>query len=230
MRRLNVSWCLVLGALSCAARPPAGPTAAASRSAGESSSAALPGYAAEVPSALLPRAEPLAMRDAERIPVGPCWRGRADALVTVVVFSDFQCPFCARVVPTLAALSALRRRHPLVWEEQPAPLPRPRPPGRGGRDGGLRQGRRGGLLALPRRPLRGPRPPQRRGPRGRRRRAGRRDHERCRATSSRRASTAPRVEADMALAQRFAAPRARPASSSTARSSSARSPSSASSP
>jgi protein-disulfide isomerase len=31
--------------------------------------------------------------------------GPADALVTIVVFSEFQCPFCARVVPTLDALS-----------------------------------------------------------------------------------------------------------------------------
>ena len=28
-------------------------------------------------------------------------RGSNDALVTIVVFSDFQCPFCARVTPTL---------------------------------------------------------------------------------------------------------------------------------
>ena len=124
MRRLNVSWCLVLGALSCAARPPVGPTAATSRSTGESPSGALPGYAAEVPSALLPRAEPLAMRDAERIPVGASpVRGRADALVTMVVFSDFQCPFCARVGPTLAALSErygddIR----FVWKNNPLPF------------------------------------------------------------------------------------------------------------
>ncbi|MCA9574163.1 MAG: thioredoxin domain-containing protein [Polyangiales bacterium] len=44
--------------------------------------------------------------DVYRVPVGrdqPI-RGAADALVTIVVFSDFQCPFCARVNPTLSAL------------------------------------------------------------------------------------------------------------------------------
>lgn len=33
-------------------------------------------------------------------------RGRADALVTVVMFTDFECPFCARAHPTMSALLA----------------------------------------------------------------------------------------------------------------------------
>lgn len=50
-------------------------------------------------------------------------RGPADALVTVVVFSDFQCPFCKRVEGTLAALaqkfgSDLR----IVWKDYPLPF------------------------------------------------------------------------------------------------------------
>ncbi len=47
-------------------------------------------------------------------------QGPSDALVTVVVFSDFQCPFCARVEPTLAEV---RRRYGgdvrIVWRHHP---------------------------------------------------------------------------------------------------------------
>ena len=50
-------------------------------------------------------------------------KGPADALVTVVVFSDYQCPFCSRVEPTLTALSQkygndLR----IVWKDNPLPF------------------------------------------------------------------------------------------------------------
>jgi len=49
--------------------------------------------------------------------------GPADALVTIVEFSDFQCPFCARVEPTLRALHErygddLR----IVWRNNPLPF------------------------------------------------------------------------------------------------------------
>src|SRR5690606_18619747 len=37
-----------------------------------------------------------------RVPIdGRPSHGPADALVTIVVFADFECPFCARVQPTL---------------------------------------------------------------------------------------------------------------------------------
>lgn len=37
-----------------------------------------------------------------KVPVGnSAQKGRADALVTIVAFSEFECPFCARVLPTI---------------------------------------------------------------------------------------------------------------------------------
>jgi len=65
--------------------------------------------------------------DAERVrvvlePTMPS-RGPADALVTLVVFTDFQCPFCSRLEPTLEALTA---RYPrdvrVVHRDQPLPF------------------------------------------------------------------------------------------------------------
>lgn len=59
-----------------------------------------------------------------RVPVGQSpSRGPADALVTMVVFSDYQCPFCKRFEPTLAAVLA---KYPskvrVVWKDQPLPF------------------------------------------------------------------------------------------------------------
>lgn len=50
-------------------------------------------------------------------------KGNRDALVTIVEFSEFQCPFCQRVTPTLSKLltdygSKLR----LVWKDNPLPF------------------------------------------------------------------------------------------------------------
>jgi protein-disulfide isomerase len=43
--------------------------------------------------------------DVFKVPVGDSYaKGPADALVTIVEFSDFQCPFCARVLPTLTKI------------------------------------------------------------------------------------------------------------------------------
>ena len=48
--------------------------------------------------------------------------GPADAPVVLQVFSDFQCPFCARVEPTLAALRAhYGERLRVVWRDFPLP-------------------------------------------------------------------------------------------------------------
>jgi protein-disulfide isomerase len=59
-----------------------------------------------------------------RIPVvGAPVRGNPTALVTIVEFSDFQCPFCGRVEPTL---KAIRDRYGdkvrLVWKNEPLPF------------------------------------------------------------------------------------------------------------
>jgi protein-disulfide isomerase len=56
-------------------------------------------------------------------------RGPADALVTIIQFSDFECPFCNKVEATL---SQLLEEYPkdvrLVWKDMPAPMhPRAKP-------------------------------------------------------------------------------------------------------
>lgn len=47
-------------------------------------------------------------------------RGERDAPVTIVVFSDFQCPFCARLEPTLDSVRARYGRDVrIIWKDQP---------------------------------------------------------------------------------------------------------------
>ncbi|MCA9524217.1 MAG: thioredoxin domain-containing protein, partial [Myxococcales bacterium] len=65
--------------------------------------------------------------DAESpIPVSskdPVW-GNRDAPVTVVIFSDFQCPFCSRVEPTLDQVKKTYgpSKVRMVWKNQPLPF------------------------------------------------------------------------------------------------------------
>jgi len=56
-------------------------------------------------------------------------RGPKDALVTLVVFSDFQCPFCKRVEDTLKQLSDTYGNDVrMVWKDNPLPFhPRAKP-------------------------------------------------------------------------------------------------------
>jgi protein-disulfide isomerase len=50
-------------------------------------------------------------------------RGPKDAPLQVVIFSDFQCPFCKRIEPTLAQLQKVYRgRVHLVWKNYPLPF------------------------------------------------------------------------------------------------------------
>jgi protein-disulfide isomerase len=50
-------------------------------------------------------------------------RGRKDALVTLIIFSDYQCPFCKRVEETLKQLSELYGEQlRLVWKDNPLPF------------------------------------------------------------------------------------------------------------
>jgi protein-disulfide isomerase len=53
----------------------------------------------------------------------PVW-GNADALVTVVEFMDFQCPFCGRVQPTLDKIKQTygASKVRIVWKNQPLPF------------------------------------------------------------------------------------------------------------
>lgn len=53
----------------------------------------------------------------------PVW-GKREAPVTVVIFSDFQCPFCSRVEPTLEQVKSTYGpdKVRLVWKNQPLPF------------------------------------------------------------------------------------------------------------
>ena len=50
-------------------------------------------------------------------------RGAKDALVTIVIFSDFQCPFCSRVEPTLAKVAdEYKGKVRFAWKDLPLPF------------------------------------------------------------------------------------------------------------
>ena len=59
-----------------------------------------------------------------KVPVGSSpAQGSPNALVTIIEFSDFQCPFCSRVEPTLAAVKTkYGDKVRLVWKNEPLPF------------------------------------------------------------------------------------------------------------
>jgi protein-disulfide isomerase len=57
------------------------------------------------------------------VPAGTPQRGPNDALVTIVEFSDFQCPFCSRVEPTLTQIAERYGNDVrIVWMNNPLPF------------------------------------------------------------------------------------------------------------
>ena len=96
-----------------------------------------------------------------KVPVGTSPAlGSPNALVTIVEFSDFQCPFCSRVEPTLKGLrDKYGDKVRLVWKNEPLPFHPAAGARRGSRDGSARREGRQGLLGRARPLLRRPEGP-----------------------------------------------------------------------
>src|SRR5687768_1527655 len=61
--------------------------------------------------------------DRVRVPLEGPAKGSPNAKVNVVVFSDFQCPFCSRVVPTLHQIEKEYGNDVRVWfRHNPLPM------------------------------------------------------------------------------------------------------------
>ena len=91
-----------------------------------------------------------------KVPVGNSpVQGKADAPVTIIEFSDFQCPYCKRVEPQLKKIKeTYGDKVRLVWKHEPLPFhPRARA-GRGAHPRGPRPEGRQGLLGRARQAVR----------------------------------------------------------------------------
>ncbi len=53
--------------------------------------------------------------DRARVPLDGANKGSADAKVNIVAFSDFQCPFCSRVLPTMEKIEKEYGKQVRVW-------------------------------------------------------------------------------------------------------------------
>jgi protein-disulfide isomerase len=80
-----------------------------------------------------PKAQPPAPEDTTvwKVPIAdddPV-KGPADALVTIIEFSDFQCPFCSKVEPTITqVMNDYKNDVRVVWKDNPLPFhPRAKP-------------------------------------------------------------------------------------------------------
>jgi len=112
---------------------PAGQVYAKVLERGATAQVLLPGSAAPAPGAPSAQAAPAAPAAPPRPPPAKYQkvavrpddpaRGPADATLTVVLFSDFQCPFCSRVEPSLKQLEeAFPKQVRIVWKHQPLPM------------------------------------------------------------------------------------------------------------
>ena len=108
MRRPSLLALSLLAALACQRGPSASPNDAGTAESRVEDAQALPGFAAESSEGT----EVAAASEIERyyVPLDDApVRGPDDAAVTVVMFSDFECPFCLR---GHEIMNALRERYP----------------------------------------------------------------------------------------------------------------------
>jgi protein-disulfide isomerase len=81
-----------------------------------------------------------------KVPVGDSpSKGPATALVTIVEWSDFQCPFCSKVIPTLDELSkTYGDKVRVIWKDNPLPFhPRAEPAAELAREARAQKGEKG---------------------------------------------------------------------------------------
>ena len=81
----------------------------------------------------------------------PMW-GKRDAPVTIVQFSDFQCPYCSRVEPTLDQVKTTYGpdKVRIVWKNNPLPFHPNAKPAAEAAAGRVRAGRQRRVLEVPR--------------------------------------------------------------------------------